>query len=129
MSLAVAIVAIAGATTAPASNAAKYVRSGVVGNVYVTGCAGAEAYDDPRDCSWPYQARIRVLTDCDRDTVKTFRTRSDGSFKVHLRPGRYILDPLPEKSRRPPLPVRRYRVTVKADKFPYVRIDYDSGFG
>jgi hypothetical protein len=129
MSLAIAVLGLAASLAGvlfPAPIQAKYVASGVVGNVYVTGCPGADAYDDPRDCSQPYQAKIRVLTARDRDFVKSFRTRSDGSFKVHLRPGRYILDPRPS-SKPYPRPVKRYRVTVEKDRFTYVRIDYDGG--
>jgi hypothetical protein len=124
-----AVVALLAATALVAADhaGAKYVSSGVIGNTYVTGCPGA-APPGGEHCTSPYQATIRVLTDCeDRKLVKTFRTRSDGSFKVHLRPGRYILDPQPGDPDSRATAVKRHRVTVKKKRFVYVQIYFDGG--
>jgi hypothetical protein len=74
--------------------------------------------------SKPYQAEIAVKEARSGRTVATFVTAADGTFRVGLKPGDYRLEPTPGK----PLPVAPGQdVTVQADRFTTVTIQYDSG--
>ena len=74
----------------------------------------------------PYQATI-VVWNADRTTkVRTFTTAATGLFRVPLAPGDYYIDPQPADSGGPPTPIPQ-TVTVPADRFLQVTVQYDSG--
>ena len=74
----------------------------------------------------PYQATI-VIRNADRtQKLRTFTTDSEGRFRVPLAPGEYYLDPQPPDSGGPPTPIPQ-TVTVPADRFVQITVEYDSG--
>ena len=74
----------------------------------------------------PYQATI-VIWNADRTKeIVTIRTKSDGRFRVPLAPGDYYIDPQPPDSGGPPTPIPQ-TVTVPADRFVQITVQYDSG--
>lgn len=71
----------------------------------------------------PYEAKIDVL-DGSRHPVTTFVTSADGSFRIPLAPGTYILRPRTDA----PYPrASEQTVTVKPMKFTSVQITFDTG--
>lgn len=77
------------------------------------------------DCSQPFAgAKIRVRRACDQKVIRRVTSGEHGRFRVRLRPGRYVLDPVDGH----PFPVaRRQRVRVKKGEFTRVQITYDNG--
>jgi len=74
----------------------------------------------------PYTATI-VVWNADRTkNVSTFQTASDGRFRVPLAPGDYYIDPQPPDTGGPPTPIPQ-TVTVPANRFLQVTVEYDSG--
>ena len=74
----------------------------------------------------PYQATI-VVWNADRTKkVRTFTTAATGRFRVPLPPGDYYIDPQPPDSGGPPTPIPQ-TVTVPANRFLQITIEYDSG--
>ena len=73
----------------------------------------------------PYQSTIIVKTGDDLEEIKRFTSNNDGTFKVYLKPGRYILEPL--KSNKP-FPIgSSVGVEVKPNQFTEINISYDTG--
>ncbi|HSM60857.1 MAG TPA: hypothetical protein VK849_08680 [Longimicrobiales bacterium] len=71
----------------------------------------------------PYSTWIHVL-DARGGLVTRFRSAEDGTFRVGLRPGRYVLEPEPGD----PLPVApEQEVTVDAGIWTEVVVFYDTG--
>jgi hypothetical protein len=58
--------------------------------------------------------------------VKQFRSKEDGSFKVELAPGRYVIEPLPDQDFAGRL--QPTEANVEESKFTPVRLFYDTGF-
>jgi hypothetical protein len=77
-----------------------------------------------QSCVRPYQATISILREPTNKAVATARSASDGRFSVRLTPGRYLLEP---HAGRPFPRSRPQTVTVYADRFTNVTINYDSG--
>ncbi|MHB8280740.1 MAG: SpaA isopeptide-forming pilin-related protein [Candidatus Humimicrobiaceae bacterium] len=57
--------------------------------------------------------------------IKRFKSNNDGTFKVYLKPGKYILEPL--KSNEPYPIGSPMEVEVKPNQFSEVNISYDTG--
>ena len=73
----------------------------------------------------PYQATITVF-DAQNNSVSSFQTGADGSFKVSLEPGDYTLGP--ESPPNSPYPrAEKLDVTVTEGEFTPVEIRFDSG--
>ena len=73
----------------------------------------------------PYQATLNIMT-ASGDKVAHIVTKADGSFRVTLLPGDYILRP--EIPQNQPLPrAQEQQFTVTAGKFTEVSVAYDSG--
>jgi hypothetical protein len=69
--------------------------NGIEGVVVSDSCHGAGRPDGAGCRSHPIRAEVRVLRRRDHSEVTRFHSRKrDGRFKVALKPGRYILDPL-----------------------------------
>jgi hypothetical protein len=75
-------------------------------------------------CERPYDATLRIRARSTHRIVRTVRSGRDGRFKVRLRPGRYVVEPV-EGERYPradPVPA-----TVRAHRFTRVTVSFDSG--
>lgn len=75
-------------------------------------------------CERPYDARLRIRNRSAKKVVASVRSGKDGRFRVRLRPGRYVVEPV-SKSLYPhadPVPA-----TVHAHRFTRVTISFDSG--
>jgi hypothetical protein len=77
-----------------------------------------------QSCERPYQATIRILREPARKLTTTARSGTDGTFRVRLAPGRYLLEP---QSGRPFPTSRPQTVTVHPHRYTSVTIRYDSG--
>ena len=74
----------------------------------------------------PYQATIIVWNAERSDKARTFDTDGEGRFRIALAPGEYYIEPQPPDSGGPPTPIPQ-TVTVPADRFVQITIEYDSG--
>ena len=73
----------------------------------------------------PYQANIIIKTEGGLVEIKRFTSNNDGTFKVYLKPGKYILEPLKSNEPYPiGIPVE---VEVKPNQFTEINISYDTG--
>ena len=73
----------------------------------------------------PYQATIIIKTEDSLAEIERFTSNSDGTFKVYLKPGKYILEPL--KSNEPFPFGKPIEVEVKPNRFTEVNISLDTG--
>lgn len=73
----------------------------------------------------PYQATIIIKTENGLVEIKRFTSNNDGTFKVYLKPGKYILEPL--KSNEPYPIGSSVEVEVKPNQFTEINISYDTG--
>ncbi len=72
----------------------------------------------------PYAAALRIKKASGGKVVAETRSAADGSFRVALPPGDYILEPV----NGDPLPIAQPQdFTVVPGRFTTVRVDYDSG--
>ncbi len=72
----------------------------------------------------PYPATLRIKRASDGKVVAETTAGKDGTFRVALPPGAYILEPV----NGDPLPIAQPQdFTVAAGRFTTVRVDYDSG--
>jgi hypothetical protein len=125
-STALAITALCCLIAAPAADAK--ADSGVRGTITVGGCPGPASEDGAGCTSGPLKATVRVLKACDRSEVKRFTSRKrDGHYRVRLRPGRYVLDPLEEGTDSYALYKGTINVRVHKHKFAKRDIAYDNG--
>lgn len=74
-------------------------------------------------CERPYQGQIVVFRLPGHHRVKTFRSGSDGRFRIDLASGRYVLA---AARSGPPRLVPRY-ATVRAGRFTSVTLAFDTG--
>lgn len=74
--------------------------------------------------SRPYTAFISIMDVSDNRVVATISSGSDGTFRVALRPGRYLVRP----RQGSPYPIAHdQEVTVVAGQYARVLVSYDSG--
>jgi hypothetical protein len=72
----------------------------------------------------PYAATLRVARASDGKIIAETRSGADGTFRVALAPGRYVMQPV----NGTPLPTAPSQdFTVIAGQFTTIRVDYDSG--
>ena len=96
--------------------------SGVQGEVRIGPVNPVEQPGVPNDA--PYAATLRIARASDGKVVAETRSGADGSYRVALAPGRYVLQPV----NGTPLPIAQSQeFTVSAGQFTTVRVDYDSG--
>ena len=78
------------------------------------------------DCAdRPYQATLSVLTPAGK-RVARFTTAQDGTFRINIAPGDYILHPeTPQGQTLPVAPEQPF--TVESGKFTQLAVSYDSG--
>ena len=73
----------------------------------------------------PYQATIIIKTEGSLAEIERFTSNSDSTFKVYLKPGKYILEPLKSNETFPfGKPIE---VEVKPNQFTEVNISLDTG--
>lgn len=74
--------------------------------------------------SRPFAAEVIVRRASDNHIAAEFRSADDGTFRVELPPGRYLVEP----QQGDPLPIASpQEVTVVAGRFTQIHVDYDSG--
>jgi hypothetical protein len=74
--------------------------------------------------SRPYAATISIVRASDNGVVATVSSGSDGTFRVALPPGRYLVRP----KQGSPYPIaHEQEVTVVAGQYAHVLVSYDSG--
>ena len=74
--------------------------------------------------SRPFAADIIIRRASDNYVAAEVRSAEDGTFRVELPPGRYLVEPQPGD----PLPIApAQEVTVVEGRFAQIEVDYDSG--
>jgi hypothetical protein len=100
-------------------------RSGVEGRALAGPTCPVEIESSPCPAR-PVQTTVRVLAASPGNAaVTTFRTEKDGTFRVPLEPGDYLL--VPEIEGTGALSARPTTVTVPADGFAQVDVFLDTG--
>jgi hypothetical protein len=75
-------------------------------------------------CERPYDATLRIRLRSTHRLVATVRSGGDGHFRLSLRPGRYVIDPVAGH----PFPrASSVLVTVHAHRFARATVAFDSG--
>jgi hypothetical protein len=96
--------------------------SGVRGEVRIGPVSPVEQQGQQNDA--PYAATLRIKRASDGKVIAETRSAADGSFRVPLPPGEYVLEPVDGD----PLPIARPQdFTVAPGRFTIIRVDYDSG--
>ena len=96
--------------------------SGVQGEVRIGPVAPVEQPGVSNDR--PYAATLRIARASDGKIVAETKSGADGSFRVALAPGRYVLQPV-SGTPLPTAPSQEF--AVAAGQFSTIRVDYDSG--
>lgn len=97
-------------------------KSGLWGEVLLVDCPMADSDSCVRE---PVAATQRVQRQSDETLVREFRSNSNGSYRVALRPGRYIINGLSGGfGGEIPGSVTPLYVTVPKSRFRYQRIIY-----
>jgi hypothetical protein len=113
----IAALAIAGGATT-----ADRVDSGIRGKVLYGPTCPVERPGER--CERPYDATLRIRLRRTHKVVETVRSGDDGRFKVRLRPGRYVVEPVLRRRYPYAAPVP---ATVRAHRFTRVTVSFDSG--
>lgn len=108
------------ATPTPAS-----LSSGITGKITIgPTCAVQPVPSNPSCDPQPYQATVIVKTADGQNEITRFTSKADGTFKVTLNPGNYLLVPV----NAGPLPRgSQQSATVEKNKFTQINLIYDSG--
>jgi hypothetical protein len=96
--------------------------SGVQGQVRIGPVAPVEQPGVTNDK--PYAASLQIARASDGKVVAETKSDANGSFRLALAPGRYVLQPV-SGAPLPTAPAQEF--TVSAGQFTTVRVDYDSG--
>jgi hypothetical protein len=97
-------------------------NQGIEGMVSIGPMCPVQTIDDPCPDA-PYEAWIEVSTAMG-GFVTRVRSAEDGTFRIGLRPGRYVLDP--ETDGRLPMAAEQTADVVRG-AYTQVQISYDSG--
>jgi hypothetical protein len=120
--LSACLLLLAGTAGGAAACGTTVIDSGIEGEVRI---APVNPVEQPGvENSAPYAAKLLVRKADGGDVVAETTSGADGSFRLPLAPGDYVLepvngDPLPTASPQP--------FTVEAGRFTTLRVDYDSG--
>lgn len=117
--LAVAVSAAAAASVTPAATRSS---SGVSGRVLYGPTCPVQRVG--QSCTRPYQAWITIRHEPDDRVVAHLRSAADGSFRVRLPPGRYLLVP---QSGRPFPRGAPLSFSVQRGRYTSVTVRFDSG--
>ena len=97
--------------------------SGIYGNITLAPINPVER--EGEENTKPYQANISIKNQSGTREIESFTSDKDGRFKVFLKPGTYLVDPLPGGS---PFPFAKPQaVTIESNKFIELNIMYDTG--
>ena len=99
------------------------LNSGLYGNITLGPINPVEREGEENDRS--YQATISIKNQSGTREIGRFTSGEDGRFKVFLKPGTYLVDPLPGDSGFPF--AKPQLVTIEQDKFTEINIMYDTG--
>lgn len=100
-------------------------NSGIEGRVSIGPVCPASQQGTPCPDD-PYQATLIVRDASSGNEVASVRSASDGTFRVELEPGEYVVEPQPTNPVVPPY-AEPQTVTVKPEQFTKLDILYDSG--
>jgi hypothetical protein len=121
------VLALAACSTTPAVSPSVVSTDGPTG---ITGIVlvGPECRrpTEASPCLVPYQARL-VILDPDGHIVSEVTSGPDGSFRLELPPGDYVIQPSPGGDPYPRAEARS--VTVVGGELSEVEIDYERGRG
>ena len=107
----------------PIGCAKEDLNSGIYGNITLGPINPVER--EGEENTKPYQATISIKNQSGTREIESFTSDKDGRFKVFLKPGTYLIDPLPGGS---PFPFAKPQaVTVESNKFIELNINYDTG--
>ncbi|MET0771687.1 MAG: carboxypeptidase-like regulatory domain-containing protein [Candidatus Limnocylindrales bacterium] len=121
------VLALAACSTAPGASPSTEPTdgpSGITGIVLVGPDCRRPTEASP--CLVPYQARL-VILDPDGGIVGEVTSGLDGTFRIELPPGDYVIQPSPGGDPYPRAEARS--VTVVAGELSEVEIDYERGRG
>jgi len=111
-------------SASPAPTPSPPLDSGISGIVLLGPTCAAQAVD-ASPCVTPYVATL-VILDTDGNIVTTVSSNPDGTFKVALPPGDYVIQPTPGDGGVPNATPQT--VTVAPDDYATdIEIDYDTG--
>ena len=72
-----------------------------------------------------YQAAIVIKTGDGLKEIEQFTSNNDGTFKIYLKPGKYILEPLKSSE---PFPIgTSVEAEVKPNQFTEIHLSFDTG--
>lgn len=124
--LAVLVLAACSAPSAVGPAPTPALPSGISGSVVLGPTCPLESEPgahDPVPCLTPYAAQL-VILDGENLVVARVNSAADGSFRLDLPPGEYVIAP----QNGDPLPVAQpVNVTVTAGEYADVQVNYDSG--
>lgn len=95
--------------------------SGITGRVFLGPTCPVERVGSP--CARPYQATVGIYTGNGSRRITTFRSGSDGRFRVRLPAGRYRLENTHSGLPR----LQPVRVAVKAHRYTAITLRFDTG--
>jgi len=99
-------------------------ESGIRGSVILGPTCAVEQVDQA-PCLTPYPAELVVRSKDDSAEVARVRAAADGSFRLQLPPGEYVIWPEPGENGLPA--AQPVDVTVVAGSFEELQINYDTG--
>lgn len=117
-----AIAALAALALIGHASASTRVDSGIRGKVTYGPTCPVERPGET--CERPYDAKLRIRSRSTMKVVATLRSGKDGRFRVRLRPGRYVVEPV---SGNPYPRAKSVPATVHAHKFTRITVAFDSG--
>lgn len=118
------LVLVALVAAAPAIGAGQGISGRVVAGPT---CPVETVPPDPKCAPSPVAASVRVVRRADHHLVARARTRSDGSFRIRLRPGRYAVTARPVAGGPLPRCPPGIHATVHRGRYARVAISCDSG--
>lgn len=118
---AVCLVSSAVALASACGSSAAKSDAGITGRVLIGPTCPVQLPGE--SCQQPYAAKIRVLGAARQRLATTFRSGTDGRFRVSLSPGRYVLTSV--KAGLPRLAPRS--VTVRRGTFSKLTLLFDTG--
>jgi len=99
------------------------LKSGIFGIISLGPITPVEKVGEKN--SKPYKTIIIVKSENGLKVITNFSSNDDGSFKVYLKPGSYILEP--QKSTSPFPILKPIKVEVIENQFIEVNITFDTG--
>ncbi|HEX8038260.1 MAG TPA: hypothetical protein VF490_03895 [Chryseosolibacter sp.] len=101
--------------------------SGISGKVVKGPVRPVNRDSDTTDSYSPFRAAVVIKRASDKKQIGRINSDDRGEFRVPLRPGTYIVEPLPVDKKQWPHPDPPCIVTVKANSHVEIRFKYDTG--